>query len=528
LIAAMSLATPAQAHANLVDTSPFDGAQVESMPSEVIVTFDEPVELPIAALRVFDSFGDRVDLGDPGHGASPEQLRVSMPADPGLGWYVATWHVISLDGHPLQGAFIFQVGAGSGDLDHGVIDEILASSGSRGSAATGAAVRFLGYAGSLIAIGASLFRLLAGARSIIEVKTLIRIAAVTGIVASALQVPVFAVESSGLGLDALTSIEALSSSLGSPVGVAALVRIAGLGLVVVGQGQGSVLLPVGVMAAVGAEVAAGHTVTTDPRWAVWLGDAVHLGAAAVWLGGLAALAVSLRALAADKDGPTGVRLVATFSRLAAWTVLALTATGLVLAWALVRAPSALTSTTFGWTLIAKVAVVFAVLGVATYNRRRLVPAVVAAETGAWGRLVRTVRIEATGLLAVLVLTAVLVNLPPAAEAAGLSGPFATTVEFGDGQLNLVVDPNRAGLNQVHAYFLDQSGLPADLGGDITFELSLHEVGIGPLVRIPNVAGPGHWILTGNELSIPGEWHIAVHRVDGFEEIEASVAVTVRP
>jgi copper transport protein len=236
----------------------------------------------------------------------------------------------------------------------------------------------------------------------------------------------------------------------------------------------------------------------------------------------------MRSLRGAKDGSKGAEIVVAFSRLAGWAVLVLAGAGLVLSWALVRAPSALVSTAFGWTLIAKVALVLAILGVAQYNRRHLVPLVAAAGAGAWDRLLRNVRIEAVGIVAVLAVTAVLVNLPPAAEAAGLSGPFSATVEFGDGELNLVVDPNVAGRNQIHVYSLDQSGLPAELGGEVTFELALPRVGIGPLLRTPNVAGPGHWILTGDELSIAGEWEITVHRLDGFEEDEASVMVTVRP
>jgi copper transport protein len=126
-------------------------------------------------------------------------------------------------------------------------------------------------------------------------------------------------------------------------------------------------------------------------------------------------------------------LVATFSRLALWTVVALTGAGLVMAWLTVRAPRALVSTAFGWTLLAKTTVVLAVVAVARYNRSTLVPAIVGlASNEGWSRLKRTVQVEGIGLVIAVAMTSLLVTLPPAAEAAGVTDPFSTTAEFGSG------------------------------------------------------------------------------------------------
>lgn len=108
------------------------------------------------------------------------------------------------------------------------------------------------------------------------------------------------------------------------------------------------------------------------------------------------------------------------------------------------------------------------------------------------------RWEIGGLVVVVVLvTAVLVNLQPAREAAGVTGVFSIHEQIADGtHVNLVVDPNRAGANQIHLYLLTETGRPADLAEAVTFELSKPDADIGPLTRTPEVAGPGHWILTG--------------------------------
>jgi copper transport protein len=133
-----------------------------------------------------------------------------------------------------------------------------------------------------------------------------------------------------------------------------------------------------------------------------------------------------------------------------------------------------------------------------------------------------------GLVVAVAVTALLVTLPPAAEAAGVTDPFSTTAEFGAGLLNLVVDPNRAGVNEVHVYTLDQSGLPTSLSGELSMGLSMPHHDIGPLERNPIVAGPGHWILSGPELSIPGTWEITIRRVEGFDEDTVTIPVTVNP
>jgi copper transport protein len=130
-------------------------------------------------------------------------------------------------------------------------------------------------------------------------------------------------------------------------------------------------------------------------------------------------------------------------------------------------------------------------------------------------------------MVVIGVTALLVNLQPAAEAAGVSGPYSTYVPFGEGLLNLVIDPNRAGVNEIHLYVLTAGGLPALVSGEATIEFRMPEQDIGPILRPLQVAGPGHYIHVGPELAIPGEWVITVRqRISEFEEVTADMAVTV--
>jgi copper transport protein len=142
---------------------------------------------------------------------------------------------------------------------------------------------------------------------------------------------------------------------------------------------------------------------------------------------------------------------------------------------------------------------------------------------------RTVRVEALAMVVVIALTAVLVNVTPARNAAGIGTIFSKTEALGNDSVNLVVDPNRAGANSVHLYLLDSSGRPAELVQTLTLELSLPSNQLGPIRRQPFVAGPGHYQLSSSDLSIPGEWTIVVRaQVSKFEEQSAVFHVTVNP
>lgn len=237
------------------------------------------------------------------------------------------------------------------------------------------------------------------------------------------------------------------------------------------------------------------------------------------------------------DDPHAVAaVVARFSGWALWAMLALVAAGSAMAWALVRQPRALVTTDQGWTLVVKVGIVAAILLVAAWNRWRLVPAVAGADPdGAdpavgMAHLRSSVRVEVVLLAAVLATTAVLVALRPAAEEAGISGAFDTVVALGDdASLNLVVDPNRAGRNEVHVYVLDDTGRPLAEATDVTMDLEQVEADIGPLERTPRAAGPGHWILDGSDLAVPGRWEITtVVGLGRFSQVQATVEVVVNP
>ena len=103
----VGLATPASAHAHLISTDPAAGATLTVPPSQVRLTFDEPIAQ--AHLAVEGPDGARWDDGAPvaADRTVTQQLRPLGPA----GAYAVNYRIVSSDGHPVQGTINFTLTA---------------------------------------------------------------------------------------------------------------------------------------------------------------------------------------------------------------------------------------------------------------------------------------------------------------------------------------------------------------------------------------------------------------------------------
>ena len=267
----------------LVGTEPADHASLDEPPSEVALTFTEEVTALPGAIRVFDATGERVDEGSVIGAEGSTELSTPLVSGLGDGAYVVSWSVVSLDDHPIRGAFVFQVGSATA-ADDDLIASVLSGADASGARTTGVAVRWMTYAGSLVAVGATamLFSLRVETARL-AVRKLVLIAATIGVVGSVLSVPVQAAEVSGLGWSVVSAPDLLSEVLAGGVGRAAMVRIAGLGALMVavwalGRSKSLPVALAGPAAAVVlvADLLTGHTITTEPTWLVMSADIVHL------------------------------------------------------------------------------------------------------------------------------------------------------------------------------------------------------------------------------------------------------------
>lgn len=554
LLAGVMAAPVAHAHAALVGSDPADGAELVRAPSEVVLRFSEPVEMPPEAIRVFGSDKERVDDGSPGHGADRSMLRVGLSVGLPDDVYTVTWRAISADSHVVRGSLSFTVGD-PGDISSVAVADLPGEQSETGWEAVAAGLRWLTYLGTLLAVGVTVFLLLVHDRALRERHRLVRLVrggVVAAIAATVLAIPVQAVLASGLGAPAMVDVGQLGAAAGSGFGVSALIRVVGLAVLVAAVAWlwrrwavGAAVA--GALTALLSFLFAGHTVTTEPRWLVLGSNLAHTLAGSVWFGGLVALAVVLHGRRrAGADAAAGARLVARFSLLATVTVLVVVAGGVALGWAEIRGWRGLFTTVYGGTLLAKVVLVSAILAIGAYNNRRLVPAVQRGAERAWRRLSGTVRIEITGIVVVLAVTSVLVALVPGRVAVEASparaghgaahaqhqdhagGRYERHLELGpDNYAHVVVDPARQGDNEITVYLLSAAGRQADIAQEAELSFSLPDSDIAAITRVPRPIGPGIYRHSGPEMAIAGVWEVEIRvLVSDFEELTSTVHVPI--
>jgi copper transport protein len=282
---------------------------------------------------------------------------------------------------------------------------------------------------------------------------------------------------------------------------------------------------------------AGHGSSQSPVALNFPVNALHVGAMAIWLGGLGALLLVLptatRAAATPADrGRLLAGPLARFSTLALAMVVVVMATGLIQAYVYVRHLEDLLTTGYGRAVLAKFLLVLTVIGLAAYNRRSLVPrlrriAELGGSPGLPGILLRRALRAELALLAVVIgVTAALASYAPPVSAE--AGPFSTTTAVGPTTLEMDVDPARVGTNQIHIYFFDaKTGAQYSRGKELTVTATLPDKRIGPLPLTVQDAGPGHYIVQKAFLNAPGDWELDLTlRISKFDEITKRVEVPV--
>ncbi|WP_408896291.1 copper resistance protein CopC [Nocardioides sp. R1-1] len=536
LVAALAVvgpAGPASAHATLVSTDPAEGSVLPEAPGEVTFTFDEPVQLVPDGLLAFDAEGRRVDVEPSAKGVD---VTGELPGDLDDGTYVVTWRVVSADGHPIAGSLTFHVGAPSpkvvppqtGPADPGAVPLVQGVVHGVDYAAlllTGGLVVFVGWTARGVRLSDEVRR---------RLVRVLRGSALVAVAAAALAVPLAGAYQLGSGLGGVLDPASLDPGLVQDdlqvLGLQAL----GLGIAwrAASAGRSSLAADLATALAVWSPALVGHTRAYEPTLLLVVTDALHLSAGAVWLGGLAGLALALPSLAGrPKDA---ARLLTRFSTVGAGLLAALALTGVLLGWRIAGSWERLFGETWGRLLLVKVAVVLAVVAVAAFNRFRLVPRV-AGDGGhdqrraAAGLVRRTVLAEAFLLVAVLAITGFLTQKPPGGEAPGQAQTADTGVVTGvaddDLKVLAVLDPGPGLQRRLIVQVQDLAGDPLDLHAAPAVALRSDSVDLGEVPVVPS--GAGTYVA---DVVFPhtGAWKLQVSiRVDSFTSPVTTVDLTVR-
>ncbi len=385
LLCALSVgASSASAHAALTSTDPADGSVVKTAPREVTLNFSEGVLLSGDSVRVLDPKGKRVDTGKTAHvGGKSSTAAAGLHSGLPDGTYTVAWKAVSEDSHPVSGAFTFSIGAPSKTTAKVPTGE---ASDSTVSTLYGIG-RYAAYGGFAALVGGSVFAGLC--RSSRPVRKIAVGGWVTVFTATLLLLLLRGPYTDGEGIGGILELGRLGDVLSTKPGAALLSRLLLLGAAAVflavlfgsytrrtgereadarrrqdlafGLGFGGTVMAVGLSA---TWAMAEHASVGLQRQLAMPVDMIHLIAVGVWLGGLASLAVTLRA-----GEPIGRAAVRRFSRLAFGSVVALVVTGLYQSWRQVGSWGALTDTEYGRWLLVKVGLVAVLLGIAAISRR---------------------------------------------------------------------------------------------------------------------------------------------------------------
>jgi putative copper export protein/methionine-rich copper-binding protein CopC len=410
----LALAWPAQAHTELVDSTPGNGTTLKKLPAHATLVFDE--EVSAKDLTVLSGNASLPVSPAPG---KPTVLQVDLSSVKPAATVHLVWTMVSEhDGHESSGVIMLHVrGAAAATSLPSVAD-----TGSESPLVDDVALasRALGYLSMAVLVGGLLFISLLWPAGAGERRThlLLGVAAATGLVAS--------VTAAGVVVWRAGENTALADALAEDVGRAdaamvLLWLLATVVVVAVVQGGESVVrqLPWRFGAAV---VGAGlirttgmnaHAVQTDePNWGI-AADFLHLIGISAWVGGLTVLSVCLlpRRRLTELE-----QVVPRFSKVAAGSVMLIVASGLILTWQIISTVDGFWSTHYADVLIVKISLFSLVLLVAMNSKRwvqkSLARAVVARRRNAVKSFAVSVAAESVLVVAVLGAASVLTTSSP--------------------------------------------------------------------------------------------------------------------
>ena len=540
VLLALAAAPSTAAHAVLLETEPANDSVLEESPMHVVLRFDEPVETALGSVRVYDASGRRVDGGDVMR-ASSDAVGTRIDGELPKGTYTVTWRVISADSDPIKGAFVFHVQE-PGAQPSGIAAQVLEGTPLVVSVLyTGG--RFVDFALLLFCVGGIVALVVALPSADAALRR--RLHGVLAVAAFALALVALAgvvlqgAAAGGLPLREAARWDAISSVAGTRFGVFSVMR-AGIALALAAvafllrranereERLALVGLVVAAAALVVTPVASGHASVSGPLATV--ADLAHVFAAAAWTGGLALVVLAL-ALAGEDRWPLATRSVPRFSTMAVISVVALIVAGTVNGYLQIRAWRGLWETTYGLLLLAKIALVLPLLALGAYNNRYAVPRLRAgiASVLEQRRFLRAAGAELAIMVAIVGVTAVLVNAPPARTQIEMHGAAAKVFAMGDLECHLTVEPAMAGSNEIHLMFTGgHTGETADVD-EVNVAATLASKGIGPLRFEARRSGHGgRFVVREAELPIAGDWELRIEARRGeFELLTETVSVPIR-
>ena len=523
-VCAAVVASPqvASAHAALDSTDPAPSSVLATSPTHLTLRFSGNVEKELTSIRLFDKDKREVKIGVAARSASDKKMVQAEVPQLRNGVYVAVWRVVSGDGHPMTGAFPFEIGTASSGTGQSLVAEVLKDIDRTSNLGTPLAIaRLLAFLGVVLLLGlvsvtwgSTLLRT-SRAVSLLQIAAMLMAVGSMGILL--LQGPYTSGGSWGDVFDA----NILGEVIRTRVGISSLVRMAislewmllSLFVAKVSSSLWKNLVIVTSFLTVATYSLSGHPSAGDlPTLYVGV-DALHLLAVSLWVGGVLTLALFAR----HDDIADEVRR---FSRVSTLAMPVAVVTGVVQSLNLIPSREVVTETQYGKYLIAKVVVVGLVVLAGLYVRRKL-------RTGDTGYVQKFLRRESVLVIAVIALTAFMVGESPVIQQKIERRNFSVTLVQKEVVGDFQVLPAKVGTSEVHAWFMPPGGMLAPVGNVlVSFELPAREI---PKIPVKVVeTGPNHW--SGiTQLPYEGDWTMEVRAVskDGKDLVYSTTVAIER-
>ncbi len=513
---------------------------LETPPGQVALTYDEAVEPKFAIISVTNVDGTQETTGPVSRSpADPDTLVVPLKAGLPEGWYLIYWRAISVDGHPVSGAFTYAIGPSPGPAPQFRVPSISAS------AATPQLLimRWLMFLTVMSAIGLLALRLAIARPAVRRVPGVnLRALSIAFIVASVLGL---------IAIPTYLDFSIANDSLRSVFDLSALVplfRVTAFGRAILdlelcfalfcvagwialwvdrpdrdrrsvaelAAGLGAVLAAAAVLIVPGA---AGHPAQTSPRGLMLGFDWLHLAAGSIWLGGLIGLLILWGSIGRELRVRAFSVAVPRFSNVALASVALLAVGGIGQSYFHMPAVNALWETSFGVAILVKSGLIIVALAVAAGNLLRSAPQLAAAgerpETGAPAARALRFRVSAEVVLVVgaLFAAAVLSSTAPPPPAFALEnsalatvgpGRVIRTIARGGYVLQVLVSPNKAAAPDSFALRITRGGQPVR-GASVTLTFNHLEMEMPQQEYQLTEIRPGLYSRAAPALVMVGRW-----------------------
>ena len=413
------------AHNTFGESSPSEGQQLTTAPTEWSIVFEKPVPLNSASGAVTNGDGTRTTLSVPRHGATENVIIFDLPA--GLSGDISTrWRLVGVDGHAISGRVKFSVQQESepqtsSDLpvftppvetesdEQGVPEEIRT------------ALRFINFA-AIVLLGGLLFVEIFIAAGALFTQRGKLIALLSAGSLAIIPITQFFTFTSDINFEQKGLIAASGDAIGLTAGGMHLLRaVAGLLLALIvlsifrsRQLEKPHLVYIGATSVMYLVSLAyvGHSRSQALPWLGIPTDVLHTVSISVWLGGLIAIVFVVLPMV---DPEQGLQSFSRFSYIAKRAVALIVITGSIQTLRLHGNPLSLFANSHGLLLLLKIALVGFMLWLA-YGNEQIVQRFQLSQSGSLTqsreRLRRASITELLVGLIVILVTAILVNVTP--------------------------------------------------------------------------------------------------------------------